>query len=452
MDGTERPGDATATDAEWPHPSQGWYAMVVFCLALMFSQLDLGIINLLVAPIKRDLSLDDFQMSLLLGFAFIVFYTFIGLPLSRFVDTKTRKYILAAGIAVWSVATAGCGLAQNFVQLFMARVMIGAGESINGPATYSMITDFFPREKLARPFAVLQIGFISGQGLSLLLGAFVIQMLVSVPDVAVPVIGTIRNWPLVFFFIGLPGLLVAAMMMTVREPPRHGRLLQGAQKSMPMTEVVKYLLTHRAVFGPMFIGLAFSAMNMYGVIVWSPSFLQRTYGWSAQQAGVWLGIVNLIAAPLGLVVGTWLNGYFTRRGHDDTNLRVLIWAQMLRVPASILAFLMPTPALALFFAGIVNFSAMMGAPSQNAALQIITPNEMRGQVTALYLFMFSVIGSGLGPSTVAAITDYLLHSESQVGYALAISSGVLGPLSAFIVWMGVRPYARTIARLRLAGA
>ncbi len=156
--------------------------MVVFCLALMFSQLDLGIINLLVTPIKRDLGINDFQMSLLLGFAFVVFYTFIGLPLSRFVDTKTRKYILAAGIAVWSVSTACCGLAQNFIQLFMARVMIGAGESINGPATYSMITDFFPPDKLARPFAVLQIGFISGQGLSLLLGAFVIQMLVSVPD------------------------------------------------------------------------------------------------------------------------------------------------------------------------------------------------------------------------------------------------------------------------------
>ncbi len=164
-----------------------------------------------------------------------------------------------------------------------------------------------------------------------------------------------------------------------------------------MTEVVKYLLAHKAVFAPMFIGLAFSAMNLYGVIAWSPTFFPAHLWLDATACRSLLGVVNLIAAPLGLVVGTWLNGRFAKQGRDDTNLRVLLLAQAVRVPAAILSPLMPNPFLALFFSGVVNFSAMVGAPSQNAALQIITPNEMRGQVTALYLFMFSVIGSGLRP-------------------------------------------------------
>jgi MFS family permease len=218
-----------------------------------------------------------------------------------------------------------------------------------------------------------------------------------------------------------------------------------------MTEVVRYLLSHKAVYGPMFIGLALSAMNLFGVIAWTPSFLQRSYGWRPQDAGLYLGLTSLVASPLGLVVGTWLNGVYTRQRRDDANLRVLMIAQVIRVPAAIAAPLMPDPVLALACFGLVNFSGMMGAPSQNAALQIITPNEMRGQVTALYLFMFSVIGSGLGPSSVALITQYVLRSESRLGEALAISSAILGPLSAAILWSGVKPYAGAIARLRQTG-
>lgn len=443
--------EPVAAAEPWPQPRTAWYAISVFALALMFAQLDLGIMSLLVQPIKRDLRLTDTEMSLLLGLAFVLFYMFIGLPLARFVDTRTRKLILATGITVWSLATAGCGLAQNFWQLFACRVGIGAGESINGPATYSMIADYFPKDRLPRAIAVLQLGFIAGGGMSLLIGAFVIHLLADLGDIPVAGIGIVRNWQVVFFLVGLPGLLVALLMLTVPEPRRRGRVMQGPAKAMPMLLVVRYLLLNWRVFGPMYLGLACSATILAATNLWQAAFFQRTFGWTAPQFGLAAGLLSLLVSPIGLVIGTRLNDRFARAGRDDANMRVLLVAQLVRVPAAILAPLMPNPFLALAFVGVTQASAMIGAPSQNAALQVITPNEMRGQVTALYLFVFTVVGTAVGPTVVALITDYVFASPQQIGYAMALAAGVLGPIGAVTYGLGVAPYGRAAAELRLGG-
>ena len=200
----------------WPSPRKAWTAVGILAVALMFAFLDRGIISLLVEPIKKDFELSDFQISLLLGLAFVIFNAFVAVPASRFVDIWPRNIIITAGIAVWSTMTALCGFAQNFWQLFIFRMGIGVGEIVHGPATYSMMADYFPREKLPRAIAVMQLGFIGGVGVSLVLGALVIQMLLHVDNVVVPGTGiVIRNWQLVFILVGLPGLLVAAAMMTV---------------------------------------------------------------------------------------------------------------------------------------------------------------------------------------------------------------------------------------------
>jgi len=414
---------------------------------LMFLFLDRGIITLLVEPIKADLELSDFQISLLLGFALIAFNAFVSVPASRFVDIWPRNIIITAGIAVWSLMTAACGLAQSFWQLFMMRMGVGVGEIVHGPATYSMMADLFPREKLPRAIAVLQLGFIGGLGVSLLLGAFVIQMLLGIDNVKVPGTGiVIRNWQLVFMIVGLPGLLVSALMMTVAEPPRRGRTRE-LKKPLPLRTVVKYLLSNWRLYAPQFGGLAVAAIESSGTRVWQPVFFQRTYDWTAQKTGMFLGLTLIIAAPFGLWAATWLTEKLAKK-NDDANLRVVAIAYTVGPAFAIAGPLMPNPWLALACGAFAFMIGIGGAVPQNAALQSVTPNEMRGQVTALYLFVFAVIGGGIGPTFIALFTDFVFGDEKQLRYALALSGAIMLPLAAWIMWTGVKPYGRAIEAIK----
>jgi MFS family permease len=441
-------GAVAGTTAAWPSARVAWYAVFVLALTVLFSQLDLQIMSLLVRPIKSDLHLTDTGMGLLLGPAFALFYTFIGIPVARYIDRHSRRVILSIGLAVWSAATVFCGLAQSFAQLFASRVMVGAGEAVNGPATFSMISDSFPKERLPRAIAVMQLGVVAGNGLALLLGAVVIALLASAPPIALgPLV--IRWWQLVFIVVGLPGLLVALLMRaTVQEPPRRGVAALGTQR-LSLLDVLRYLNERWRVFVPMFLGLTLGALSL-GAQMWIPTFFQRTYAWDVVRSGRVLGLVSLIAMPLGLAIGVWLVERLERRNLTDAPLRIVILAAFFRIPASILMPLMPTPWLAVLCQGVVYCSVGMGGASQNAALQIVTPNQMRGQVTALYLFLFQVIGMGLGPSVTGLLTDHVFHAESELRYALVTLYAISAPLALLFVWLGVRPYVREVVRLRQA--
>ncbi len=438
---------ARAASESWPTPRAAWYTMFVLALTVMFAQLDLGILSLLVEPIKHDLHLTDTAMSLLLGPAFALFYTFIGIPVARYIDRNRRTIILSIGLAVWSLATACCGIAQGFWQLFVSRVMVGAGEAVNGPATFSLIADSFPKERLPRAIAVMQLGVVAGTGLSLLLGGFVIHLLLGMPPVALGGLVVIHSWQLVFIAVGLPGLAVALVMATtVREPERRGLEAVG-QLKLSLTSVVEYLVLKWPVFAPMFLGLTLGALAL-GTAAWMPAFYQRTYGWLPARIGTVLGIEQLIATPIGLLIGVRMAERFDRSRGEDAPLRVVILSRLIGIPAQIALPLMPNPWLAVICAAVAALSLGMGGASQNAALQIVTPNQMRGQVTALYLFIFNVIGMGLGPLVAGLLTDYVFRAESELRYALVTIQALIGPVSLAIIWLGVRPYVREVLRLK----
>ncbi|HLY58306.1 MAG TPA: MFS transporter, partial [Stellaceae bacterium] len=336
-------GAAAATPGQaWPETRTAWYAVAVFTLALTFNQIDANSVSLLVTPIKRDLHLSEFQVSLLQGFALVPFYLFVGIPLSRFVDWTSRKHMLAAAIGFWSLATAGCGVAQGFWQLFLARFLIGAGESVNGPATYSMLADYFPPARLPRAIGVLQLGFIGGNALSFMGGGVALGFLATLPDYAVPVIGTIHNWQLLFLFAGLPGLIVALLLLTLVEPPRRDRGAPPIRNALrEWGEVFGFLGGKWQVFVPMFVGLGLSSISLFGTNQWLFTFFIRTYHWTPQQIGPALGTVQFFASLLGVLIGLAINHRFHAQGRDDTNLRVLILAQLIRVPVAIATPLMP---------------------------------------------------------------------------------------------------------------
>jgi len=442
------------TDPEkpWPSRAQAWYAVFVFALVLFVNFLDRGILPLLVVPIKRDLGLSDTQISLLMGLAFVVFYVILGLPIARLVDRSSRRAILGVGIALWSGATALCGLAHSFVQLFFARIGVGVGEACVGPATYSMLADLFPREQLPRAISVLNFGFIAGIGLSAILGGAVIGALEHLPPIMLPVIGLLRPWQLTFLSVGIPGLLVALLTRTLIEPVRREFAASGAGatdaaagRSIPIRDVVRYLWANRAVYGPMYGALALQSIPANGNIAWGPAFFIRVHHWTPRHVGLAFGIVSLIVAPPALMIGGLLAERLAKRGYHDANLRVQLLALCLWIPGAVAMPLMPTSALALGAFGVSLFCAMMAPGPQNAALQSVTPNRMRGQATALFLFVFNIVGFGCGPTVIALITDYVFRDDMRVGSALVLATVVLGPLSAWVLSSGLKPYGRLIA-------
>jgi MFS family permease len=441
----------------WPTRRQAWYAVAVFAIALMFNFLDRGVIALLVQPMKQDLHLSDFQIGLLMGFAFVLFYVFLGLPIARLVDSRSRRAIIGVGIVCWSLATALCGVAGTFWTLFACRVFVGVGEACNGPATYSLLADLFPKERLARAVSVMQFGFVAGNGIATILAGAIIGFLSAGSFVHVPLLGAVRPWQATFLAVGLPGLLVAVLFMTIIEPPRRGRMTVAtgaplpSKKAIPVRQVVRFINQNRTTYAPMFLSLALQSIVTFGILSWSATFFVRTYGWTVPHFAYTNGLVLLAFMPLGLIPGSLLAEHWTRQGRDDANMRVTFLSTCLFAPTAIAFALMPSPALAMAWlaAGYLVSSLQFGPI--NAAIQTVTPNEMRGQVTALYLFIFNLFGSGLGPVVIGFVTDHILRSEAKLGHSIVLTATVLEPLVLIIMWLGIKPYARSVARARAWG-
>ena len=217
-----------------------------------------------------------------------------------------------------------------------------------------MMADYFPREKLPRAIAVLQIGFIGGGGIALIAGGAIIQLVAHLPTYTIPGIGMIHQWQLVFLGVGLPGFLVAALMRSVPEPARRGRVTRELTKAVPLKTVLSYLWKHRAIYAPQFLALAFSVIEFGGTRFWQATFFIRTYHWTQAQTGYIVGLGQLIAGPIGLLFGTWLTEHFVRTGDNAANLRVVAITYSLAPIFTIATPLMPSPWLAVISASIAG--------------------------------------------------------------------------------------------------
>jgi MFS family permease len=342
------------------------------------------------------------------------------------------------------MATAACGFAANFIQLFLTRIVVGAGEAVNGPAAYSIVSDYFPRDKLPRAVATLQIGSAAGGGLSLLLGGLMIIIVAAIGTPELPIVGAMRPWQVVFIAVGLPGVLVSLLLRLVREPPRRGAGAMPAK--VGFWRAMSYLWLHFALFGPLFIGLALGSLDM-GSRAWGAAFFQRTYGWLPGQYGVISGIMALALMLSGLYLGTKWVEWFQNRGKVDGAFRVILYTRLVAIPFAIAMPLMPDPWLALACSGVGFLTLGMSGPMINAVMLIVTPNAIRGQVAALYLFIFFVVGSGIGPLVTGVVTDHVFTSPEDLRWSILLLHVLFMPAALVVTWFGWRPYREEVERL-----
>jgi MFS family permease len=441
---------------EEPYPPQGyaWYVVGVLTLVYIFSFIDRQILNLLVRPIRRDLGITDFQMSLLMGFSFALFYTFFGIPLGRLADSRSRRTIIAIGFSVWSMMTAACGLARNFVQMLLLRVGVGVGEAALSPAAYSIITDYFPPRRRATAISVYSMGIYIGSGIAFIVGGLVAGLAAAQETWDLPLVGATRPWQVVFFIVGIPGVFLALLMYTVREPIRRGiKTITAADgksrvAQVPMNEVVAYLKQNWRTFVCHNVGFALLSFSSYGSSAWIPTFFVRNHGWTESQAGQIYGWIVAIASTIGIVAGGRLADWMVERGHRDATMRVGLIVAIAWLPFGLLYPLVPDAywAAALLVPAAFLASAPFGVSA--AAIQQLMPNSMRGQASAIYLFVVNLIGLGLGPSAVAAATDFVFEDDQSVRYSLVSVATFAHVASAALLWAGLKPFLASLERLK----
>jgi MFS family permease len=421
-----------------------WYVVAVLLLAQTFSFLDRMIMGLLVGPIRETFQISDTQYSLLAGLAFSLFYAVMGLPLARIADAKSRRNLIAAGTAVWSAMTALCGLAGNFWTLFLARIGVGVGEATLAPGAYSMITDYFPRTILARALSVYMIGVTLGSGFAYMLGGAVVAYVENMDQLVLPIIGAVHGWQLTFFIVGLPGILVALLILaTVREPQRKG-VTAGTADAIPLPEVVRYLWDRRSAYGGHIVGISIFIMVVYALNLWGPTYFIRTFGYSRSEAGWVFGIVMIVAGTAGLLLAGTVADAWMQRGTRDAYVRTILLSIVCITPCAVALGFVTNDVVGIVMMGLaVFFSAFQGGLS-GGTLQLMTPNRMRGQVTAVYQLVANLIGLGLGPTVVAVTTDYVFGYDEAIGKSIALSAAILCPLGGFILWRSLPAISRQL--------
>jgi MFS family permease len=421
----------------YPSSSRAWWAVIVLFIAYTLSFVDRTILSLLVEPLRRDLHLSDTEISLLQGLAFAIFYTTVGLPIAVWADRGSRRTIVATGIFVWSLMTAACGLATTFWRLFAARLGVGIGEAALSPATYSLIADLFPEQKRGRALGVFACGVNVGAGLALIIGGTVVGLASRLGMVETP-FGAFRSWQLVFFIVGLPGILIALLALSIHEPRRK----QAAAQTKSTGAFVSFLRAHKGALTAQFIGFSICGLAFQGVSQWAPTFLIRHYHFTAAQSGQSLGLVVLVVGTLGALAGGALSDRWVHL--PDGTLRIGLIAIVLQTLAGILGPLAGTPAIAILCFSVVFFCGGFAYTAGAASIQKITPNRLRARMAALYLFVVSLFATALGPTSIALLTDRLFQNPADVGYSMSLVAGIVGPLGCAAFLLGLKPFARAI--------
>jgi len=425
------------------------YAIGLLFLVYVFNFLDRQIVTILAEPIKRDLGIADWQLGLMTGTAFAVFYCTLGIPIARLAERRNRPWIIGLSLAAWSGFTALCGMAQNFWQLVLARVGVGIGEAGCSPPAHSLIADYAPKEERASAMAVYLLGNPIGALLGVVIGGLVADAL---------------GWRYAFLLVGLPGVLLAIIVVLTLVEPRMkaaSDVLKTRRATDEQSTFADVLRTVRGkpTFWYMAFGVSIVAFIGYGHAPFGASFFLRVHGAEieALAAGFGLGPIGFVGLSLGLILGAaaglgvYLGGLIGDRfGGRDPRFYMSVpgIACLVSIPIYTVAMLLPTflPILPLLALNSILVSVWQGPVY--ATVQGIAPVHMRATAASIFLFIANLIGLGLGPLMVGIASDVLagpfgLGSAEGVRWAL-IGSQFLAVPAFWCFWQASKTIGRDL--------
>jgi MFS family permease len=390
-----------------PQPVEANRAYVLFILVVVytFNFIDRQIVGILAVPIKADLGLSDTQLGLMGGLAFALFYTALGIPVAMLADRYSRTWIMTVALTVWSAMTAASGLANNFWQLFAARLGVGIGEAGGVAPAYSLISDYFPPEQRARAMSVYSFGIPIGSAIGIVFGGLIASLI---------------DWRYAFFIVGLAGILIAPIFrMTIKEPPRGSFDRARVNQAAPGIRAILRTLSGKRSFWLLSVGASCSSMMGYGMFFWLPSFFVRSFNISLLKASLCFGAVLLVGGLAGLWAGGWLGDRFGQNNRAQF-ARIPAFAFLATVPFYVLAMLSPTLTISFLVLLVPTALGIAWLGPVISTIQHLVRPDMRATASAVFLFINNLIGIGLGTYAIGALSDVLTaqYGDDSLRYSI----------------------------------
>lgn len=438
--------EATQTSqSDAPSSRYSWYCLWVIVFAYFFGFMDRLIVGLLTPAIQADLGFTDTQMGQIQGLAFAVFYSLFVIPIGWAADRYSRKWMLTTGTAVWSLFTAGCGMVRSFGGLFGMRVGVGIGEATLNPCTASLIGDYFEPRDRPKAFGIYTMATAFGTGLVYVFGGLLIAF--TMQGVDMPIIGQVPGWQAVFIIIGLAGLIPALLMaFTVREPKRREVAVDKSEKPT-WGEIFTFLNQNKVTLICHHFGVAFILMAVYGWVNWLPSLFDRVHGWSIPQFSIYYGIFGGFFGILSAISSGYVTVWFKDRGHTDGAMRTVMWGGIGLTIGTTIAPLMPTPELCLGLFAVAGLFSNWSPAQALAAVNDMTPNQLRGVVTSVYILVIGIGGAGVGPFAMGWVTDNVFGDPNQINLSMALVTAVMGTLGSLLIAYGLKAYRESLSRV-----
>lgn len=432
-----------ASNTSIPGPGRSTYIIAILFLAWLFAYIDRQVIGLLVPSLKADMGLSDTQVSLLQGIAFSSVFALAGLPLGRVADRSNRRNLIALGVAVWSIATMACGLCSTFTELFAARMCVGLGEACIAPAAVSFIADTFRPEHRGKAISIMQVGAPMGTSSALFFGGMLLSSLTT-GTLAQHLGPSWQAWQIVFLSAGAPGLLVALLVLTLREPARRGTITATPSPSEGKPAgLFRHFRTNSATFSIIYALYACLFIIGYAVSAWAPTILMRVHGMSPRTAGATYATVMLACSSTAYIFSGILSDYLSKRRPLDGRILLPIFLLPVELAAMATFFYTSSVTVTVAMLAVSSLSTGLGSTSSLPALQDIAPNAMRGQIVAVYLLIANLIGLGLAPTLVGLVTDGIFHDEMLVQQSSALVAFVAALLALALALTLPRYYRRT---------
>ena len=426
-------------------PRYVWYVVVLLTLASTLSFIDRQILNVMIGPIKRDLGgLSDTEISLIIGLAFSLIYSLTTWPAARLADRGNRRNLIAAGIFAWSLMTTLAGQANNFWQLFLARMGVGVGEATLGPATTSVLADYVEYDRLPLAYGVVATAPFIGTGLANIVGGPLIDYLEQRPNVVLPLVGELYSWQMVLIVVGLPGILLAAVMFTMAEPQRRGVHVDMEKRGFPLAEVWEFVKGRARYLTFHFVAYLCLSIQGYAFLTWLIELFVRKYDWTRTDIGLSYGFIALIVGIAGGVWSGFYAGNMLRRGRKDAAMRLCLWGTLVLGPLAVAMPLMGNPYIALVLVVPITFLMAVPPGLSNAALQAIAPNQMRGQLVALYLICVSFLSYLIAPLIIGLMNDYVFGREDAIDLSLATLAVGNYTIAAICLAFSLKPLRRAL--------
>ncbi len=401
-------------DPPYPSSRRAWTAVLILFATAVLAYTDRQVMSLLVDPIRHDLHVDDTGMSLLLGLAFAMVYGVAGLPLGVLADRMSRRNLLAAGVAVWSVGTLMCGLAPSFAVLFAARIVVGLGEAVLSPAAISLISDGFPPRQRGAAVGVYFTGIAIGIGGAILIGGEVLAAVRGGLFALTP-LAHWAPWRLVFLAIGGPSLLWTGVLLCVREPVRR----QDAETVGDAPQASVAAAGWRAI-APVFLVVAVASLVDNAVGAWAPSLLIRRFAVDPAAVGVQLGVLLMLGYGGGMLAGGALADRFALWRGARGRVELCGLAVLAALPA---ALALNSPSLPLVLVAVTAYFALSAVVTASGLSAILdgTPNRARGRAMAISFFLNVAIGAGFGPTAVALAGEKIFGPAAGLGPAISFT-------------------------------